>query len=361
MVLCRSRYKFIWFSDKHFTSSEAIVAHELAFTFFAGIPDQIVYDQDRVFITDENMGDIILTDEFRAYTRERSFSLHFCRKADPESKGKVENVVKFVKRNFLYNRPYEDIETLNIAAIDWLARTGNATMHGVTQKIPAREWESEKSFLKPCAPFTPQPRQQAYTLRKDNTLSWKSNFYTVPSGTYKGRGSQVMVAEDNGQIIVTDLEGKELCRHNIASGKGQKVKNTDHIRDKSAGITALIDQVCTLFDDPIKGQLLLSAIRTDKPRYIRDQVLIIRQCIEQNPKNCINLALDYCCKNEIKGAGDFKSVVAHYCLQQPAPEQQPEPAINPLNGAVNAAQLSDPAKSNIKDYELLVQNQPACR
>jgi transposase len=362
MVLSRSRYKYVWFSDTHFTAALAVIAHELAFTFFGGIPAEIVYDQDRVFITDENMGDIILTDDFKAYTRERSFSLRFCRKADPESKGKVENVVKYVKRNFLYNRPYEDLETLNIEAHGWLARTANALPHGFTQKAPAAEWEIEKAFLTPCLAYTPKPHQQAYTLRKDNTLSWKSNFYTVPSGTYKGRESRVLVAQDNGQIIVSDLSGKEICRHYIAAGKGQKVKNTDHTRDKASAITELIDQVCILLDDPIKGQLLFSVMRTDRPRYIRDQVLIMRDCIEQYPKQLINLGLDYCCKNGVKSASDFKAVVQEYSRQQkPLQKQQPTLVINPLSGAMNAAKLSEPAKSNIQDYEIALQNKPTCR
>lgn len=113
IVLSRSRYKYVWFSVERFMAETAILAHESAFIFIGGIPDVIVYDQDRVFIVDENKGDIILTDRFKAYTRERKFKLHFCRKSDPESKGKVENVIKYVKQSFLYNRPFEDIEVLN--------------------------------------------------------------------------------------------------------------------------------------------------------------------------------------------------------------------------------------------------------
>ena len=48
MVLSRSRYKYIWFTDKYFTSEVACEAHERAFAFIGGIPDQIVYDQDKV-------------------------------------------------------------------------------------------------------------------------------------------------------------------------------------------------------------------------------------------------------------------------------------------------------------------------
>lgn len=99
-VLSRSRYKYVWFSDQYFTSELAIEAHEKAFAFFGGIPDEIVYDQDKVFIVSENKGDIILTDRFKAYVKERSFKLYFCRRSDPESKGKIENVVSTPSRAF---------------------------------------------------------------------------------------------------------------------------------------------------------------------------------------------------------------------------------------------------------------------
>lgn len=355
IVLSRSRYKYIWFSDIHFTSELAVMAHELAFTYFEGIPTEIVYDQDRVFISDENRGDIVLTDGFKAYTRERSFTLRFCRKADPESKGKVENVVKYVKQNFLYNRPFEDISTLNINALAWLGRTANAMPHGVTQKSPVSEWEIEKSFLAPHIAYTSKPQQQPHTLRKDNTLSWKSNFYSVPSGTYQGRGSKVMVSTDDGKIVISDLTGKEICRHTIAAGKGQKIKNTDHTRDKAGAIAALIEQVSDLFDNPQLCKSFLSAIRSQKPRYIRDQVILVRQCIEQNEKQFINLALEYCCQNSISSAMDFKAVIEHYSRLAATEKQQPSStSINPLNGSLNAETLSEPAKSNINDYETLL-------
>ena len=149
MILSRSRFKYVWFSEHPFTSDLAIEAHEKAFGRFGGIPDEIVYDQDKVFMVDENQGDLILTDAFRAYTKERSFTLHFCRKADPESKGKVENGVKYVKQNFLYNRPYMNIETLNDEAIAWLGRTANVMPHNRTKKPPFDEWIIEKPFLSP--------------------------------------------------------------------------------------------------------------------------------------------------------------------------------------------------------------------
>lgn len=363
MVLSRSRYKFVWFSEVHFTALLSVMAHELAFKFFEGIPAEIVYDQDRVFINDENLGDIILTDDFKAYVRERSFKLRFCRKADPESKGKIENTVKYIKRNFLYNRPFEDIETLNNAAIAWLGRTANATEHGTTRLQPLAEWEIEKVFLSPYAAFEIKVKPQPYTVRKDNTISWKGCFYSVPAGTYKGRGSKVAVHTDNGCIILSDLQDKEICRHTIAVSKGQKVINTDHSRNKTERIDELINLVCALLDNEQQGRILLVAIRLHKPRYIRDHIAIVKQCVEKNDKQSINKALEYCCANNVNSALDFKSVVEKYS-RTTTTEKQPlqlVTAINPLNGTLTANRLTEPAKSSITDYDALLQIQPCCQ
>ena len=357
MVLSRSRYKYIWFTDKYFTSELACEAHERAFAFIGGIPDQIVYDQDKVFITSENHGDIILTDGFKAYTRERSFTLHFCRKSDPESKGKVENVVKYVKQNFLYNRPYEDIETLNAAALGWLGRTANLLPHNGTKKQPAIEWEIEKSFLTPYTECLVKQKRVTHTVRKDNTICWKSNYYSVPLGTYKGAGSIVVVNVEDDDLTICDMEGIEICRHLVFNGKGHTIKKTDHARDKKPAINQMVDQLCLLLDNPLQGRQFLNAIREARPRYIRDQILILKHTMEKHGQAVIEQALDYCCKNRISSATDFKAVAEQYA--RPVNEYLERAKVltmNPLNGSLPAAALVQPAQSSIADYQSIIQN-----
>jgi hypothetical protein len=356
MVLSRSRFKYLWFSDCPFTSELAIISHEKAFCFFGGIPDEIVYDQDKVFIVDENKGDLILTDAFRAYTKERPFTLHFCRKADPESKGKIENTVRYVKQNFLYNRSFYDIETLNDEAIAWLGRTANMMPHNRTMKPPYDEWIIEKPFLMFHTAFAVQPLQSPYTVRKDNAISWKGNFYSLPLGTYKGRGSEVWVKKENDKIIISDLLGNELCRHTISCGKGHVVSNTDHRRDKLGAIEELIQQVSQLFDDPCNAGLYLNAIKGEKPRYIRDQITLIRQTVEKHDKQTVNEALAYCCQYNIYSAVDFKSVAEQNTRNKTQQSQTIIERVNPLTGSLPPIATIKPETSKIMDYQILMQN-----
>ncbi|GAA6424519.1 hypothetical protein K090096B2_39210 [Bacteroides fragilis] len=149
IVLSRSRYKFIYFSRRPFDTGLAVYAHELAFEYFGGRPQKIIYDQDKVLIARANMGDLILTGKFQAFVKEQHFHPVFCHKADPESKGKVENVVKYVKTNFLTARIFQNVDRLNEEARLWLERTGNGKEHGTTHRIPLEEFAQEREYLVP--------------------------------------------------------------------------------------------------------------------------------------------------------------------------------------------------------------------
>jgi transposase len=303
--LSRSRYKYVWFSASKFTTVLSIEAHQKAFVFFEGIPTTVVYDQDRVFIVDENYGDIILTELFKTYTKDAGFNLHFCRKADPQSKGKIENIVKYIKRNFLYNRPFDDIETLNQEALAWLGRTANQLPHSFTRLQPSKEWEIEKQYLRPCRNIIPElPDRPLYTVRKDNSISFKGNYYSLPMGTYQGKGSQVALATDTGTISFFNTQQALICIHNINTGKGQRIINNDHRREKTGKINALAASICSQIDNPDDGTRFIECIRKARPRYIRDQLMLVQQTIDLHPREIISTALSYCCKHNLNSAAD---------------------------------------------------------
>lgn len=353
MVLSRSRFKFVWFINRPFTAWLAIQAHEAAFAYFNGIPNVVVYDQDKVFLVSENGGDIILTEEFKNYTRQRSFVLHFCRKADPQSKGKVENVVKYTKQNFLYNRTYFNIDTLNDEAVSWLGRTANSTSHGTTGKIPADEKIKEQPFLTSFHPLTIRPAKSTYAVRKDNTISYKGNFYSLPLGTFKGKQTSVCVHLDSTTLVITDATSEqEICRHSIPTGKGQKVLNTDHKRDKSTAINQMLDETARLFADPQQALAWLEMIRADKPRYIRDQLIIIRKAVARQDHENITKALEYCTDYHIYSAADFNDIL-DLKSDQPSVDCE-ESRINPLSGQAQDNAYIQPDKSNIDDYQSIL-------
>lgn len=355
MMLSRSRYKYVWFTLRHFTTELAVFAHEKAFQFFEGVAEEIVYDQDKVLLVSENKGDLILTSVFRQYVQAKGFKLRFCRKSDPESKGKIENIIKYIKNNFLYNRTFYNEETLNEEAIAWLGRTANALPHAFTKKEPWEEWVIEKSMLKA---FTPEPVQvpsMTYMVRKDNTISWKGNFYSVPYGTYHGRGSCLVARQEHNELIMMMPESlAELCRHTIPQEKGVKVINSDHKRDKSLLVEELILRVASQFSNPAAAKDWLAGIYKIKSRYMRDQLQIIQQVLaEPQASRVANEAMRFCHQNKIHSAVDFKDIIEQHLKDSMVKNEKGVQILNPLSGD-KLNKYIQPQKSSIQDYQKLL-------
>jgi hypothetical protein len=252
----------------------------------------------------------------------------------------------------LYNRPFLDIDLLNSEALAWLHRTANELAHSFTQKRPVAEWIIERDFLRPAYPVNiPAPKAEPYTVRKDNSFSFKGNLYSLPYDTYKGRGTKVALMQQDGLLVIFNGQQQELCRHTISTGVGQKIINNDHRRDKNQGLRELEDQFCSLTGEPEKARALITAIRQDKPRYVRDQLLLLLQIVRSTVPEVISEALLYCQQQPIAGAADFKAIVEH--LQRSAEQEQiMSLGRNPLNNQLPDQALIQPFTSSIKDYDM---------
>jgi len=99
VLLAASRYKYVIFQGRPFRTRDVIGLLLEAFDYFGGRPEELVIDQDRLMVVSENAGDIVCTKDFQQLVDEQEVKLWVCRRADPESKGKIENLVKFVKGN----------------------------------------------------------------------------------------------------------------------------------------------------------------------------------------------------------------------------------------------------------------------
>lgn len=351
LVLARSRYKFVFFSERPFTADLAVAAHELAFQFIGGYPKEVVYDQDRALLTDENKGNLTLTNSFRSYHSTRSFKLHFCRKRDPESKGKIENVIKFIKYNFLRGRIYYDMHTLNAQAIEWLERTANAKIHSTTHLVPAKEWLIEKNDLEPLREaFVPLDSALPYKARKDNTVGFRGNSYTLPVGTFKGPDTIILLMQQGDDLIILDIERKVIARHKLSHLKGKLVCNTNHYRDTSIAIDKLIDQVAAMFSDIAKANLYLKNICQQDIRYARDWVTVIQTVCKKYTTGQCDSALHFCIENSIFKTSDFESVLTSLIDQEPT-----EQIKNTERNLLQKAQYQvKPQTSNISDYNQIL-------
>ncbi|WP_392486811.1 IS21 family transposase [Haloimpatiens sp. FM7315] len=227
MVLSHSRYKYVLWSITPFTTSTFIDAHNKAFEYFGGMPVEIVYDQDRILTVSENNGDIIYTEGFQNDIDLMKYKVRLCRAFDPESKGKIEAVVKFAKYNFAHYRTFVDIDSLNDDCLRWLDRTGNGKVHETTKKIPAEVFSLEQEHLK-LVPHLFEKNSSdnslIYSVRKDNVILYKQVRYQVPKGTYAPSKEVKLLIKDMHMNIVDTDTNEVIASHKISIKKGDLVK-----------------------------------------------------------------------------------------------------------------------------------------
>jgi transposase len=314
-VLSHSRYKCAYWLDRPFTTRDVVTTHEEAFRYFEGIPHELVYDQDALLVVNENAGDIILTKEFQTYKEERKLNIHLCRKADPESKGKIENVVGYIKNNFAKHRVFHNLSQWNEQFEDWLQRTGNRNVHQTTKKRPAEVFSLEKQHLRPVSTsikMLPKSNSSiSRTVRKDNTILYASNRYSVPLGTYS-KVSEVYISVNEGQQIhiYEQVDGPMIAEHTIDPRRGILVQDRKHTRDRSKGIAAYIDSLSEQFENTSLAQRFFEGVRSTYPRYIRDQLQLISRTLKSLDDITKDQAKE-CMKRSIFSASEFRDITQY--------------------------------------------------
>ncbi len=310
MVLGRSRQKYVYFQSTPFTSKTAIYAHQLSFEYFCGSPQKLLYDQDRVFTKGENYGDIVFTQEFGRYTSGEVFTPVFCRKADPQTKGKVENVIKYIKHNFLLARRYYSDERLNSEVLDWLARTGNGKVSKATELIPMKEWEREREYLLTprMSPVKPEAEYREYRVRKDHTIRYKGNYYSLPRGTYQGASSVVRLYIQGDKLLITDSLNKTLAEHIIPQTKGGYISSAEHWKTPNISNSELYNQVLLGLGETSVAKSWMQRLGDKKRRYLRDNLISLKHSIGRYDKEIIKTTLELCNDKDVYNAADFADI-----------------------------------------------------
>lgn len=353
MVMSNSRYKFVYWVDKPFTADNFIMGHIKAFEFFGGRPKEIVYDQDKVLAVSENYGDIIYTEQFQAFINTVNFRTYLCRGADPESKGKIEAVVKYAKYGFANHRILHDIDSLNDDCLAWLKRTANAKAHETTKNIPAEVFAFEQQYLIPVPELSNTYNVKSnipYPVRKDNIVLYRSNRYRVPKGTYAPKKMVYMIVK-NEAISITDTETGEIyATHPLCHDKGRLIGHKRSERDTSRTQKQLEDNVSKILGGSETSKQFLYEIHKAKPRYYRDQLGVIKNiCHELTDNSLIQSSLNYCMERGLYSAGDFKSAMIY--LNEINNTSEKEPSSTKLPGLPKKYRNYSPQIRDLSTYE----------
>jgi transposase len=178
MTLSYSRTRFTHFTPRadmyHF-----LLCHKLAFEYFGGLPEEILYDQNRCVVLKPGIKDISLNSRFLDFAHHYNFRPRLCRIYRPETKGKVENTVKYVKGNFLSIQDTNNIAALNRRKRDWLFKINNK-VHSTTKEIPFKRLPKENLQDIKLVSAYDLYYMESRKVFNDSTFSFRSQRYSVP-------------------------------------------------------------------------------------------------------------------------------------------------------------------------------------
>jgi transposase len=160
LVLGYSRLLWLQFYARQ-TMATVFEALAAAFAYLGGVPRELLFDQMRSVIVDddrESGGRLLENPEFLRFATHWGFRIRACRPYRAQTKGKVERPIRYVRDNVVYGREFLGDGDLNAQALLWMDATANPRVHGTTHEAPRGRFErDERALLQPLPPggYTP--------------------------------------------------------------------------------------------------------------------------------------------------------------------------------------------------------------
>jgi len=201
--------------------------HEEAFRSLGGVPHEILYDRVKTVVlgTDER-GEIKWHPVFAAFAAYWGFVPRLCRAYRPQTKGKVEATIGYLRKNFLCGRTAYDLQDLRSQLAAWVATVANQRLHGTTHQSVAAAWDAEKPHLQPIGSRAPYPLlpTQLRKVARDAYVSYRANRYSVP---WQAAGQEVSLREVDGYLEIL-RDQQRLARHPLCAGRHQVITLPGH-------------------------------------------------------------------------------------------------------------------------------------
>ena len=304
-VLSCSRLMYVGLSFRPLDTKRFIQMHDEAFRYFGGVTEECIYDQTKMVVISEQYRELTLNQRFHQYATTAGYRIHACEGYDPESKGKVEAGVKYVKRDCFYGEQFADENAVHQHLHDWLETVANARVHGTTGQHPREHFEAlERSQLKPY--LVPQsllhlmPARETRKVDKTGLISWQANKYSVPMAWQQAR---VGVSAQDNQLLIHDLESGELiATHGLCKAKGRMIKNNNHYRDQAQRITDLEHSIDAILSDDL-GSALCQLLKRTSPRIYKDQLVAVRDLLMAHAPVDTTLLGELCERSELTATG----------------------------------------------------------
>jgi transposase len=238
MVLCYSRKLYVEFTLLE-RQEQFLSCHQNAFRYFGGVPRKVMLDNLKSAVLSHPAGQpAVYHPRYLDFARYCGFEPRACNVRAGNEKGRVENAVGYVKKNFLAGLELTSLAAVQCAARRWLDEVANCRLHAVTRRTPQDMFAEEK--LQPLAVDTvydPGLEREAVATSLFR-VHFDGNRYSVPA-RYAGTRVRLRAYADKvllyraGVLIATHLRSYERGRDLVdPEHESTLVTQRRHARDQ---------------------------------------------------------------------------------------------------------------------------------
>jgi Integrase core domain len=222
-VLAWSRVRFVRFAaDEKAATTMALLAE--CFEVLGGVPRTVLADRMGCLKAGVVANVVVPTADYVRFATHYGFRPDFCEAADPESKGIVEALVGYAKRDLMV--PLEmaepsvtdlvDLTAANAAAAGWCSEV-NGVVHSQICAVPADRLEAERELLGPLPSLRLEvgPKPISRKVDKLSCVRFGSARYSVPTRLI---GQTVLITVATGRVQVLEpFTGQIVAEHALVA------------------------------------------------------------------------------------------------------------------------------------------------
>jgi transposase len=200
-----------------------------ALEFFGGTPASVWVDNMKTAVLSHAVGlPPVFHPRFLEMAGHYGFEPKACGVRQPQAKGRVENGVGYVKKNFLRGLELSGPSAMNLAVRRWLDTVANIRVHRETQQKPDELFERERPALRPLNPVpfdtgVLRPIRATHQCR----VVLDTNRYSVP---YEYASRRLTLKLTDQQLWLYDNQ-KLLAQHVRCYDRHRDFENPDHVRE----------------------------------------------------------------------------------------------------------------------------------
>ena len=169
----------------------------------------------------------VFNPKYADFARHWGFQISACNVRSPAEKGRVENAVGYVKKNFLAGLELPDFAALASAARLWVDTVADVRIHAATHERPIDRFEDERAHLQRLNP-TGFDLGRISLVRASATcrVALESNHYSVPP-LLAGQRLTLKAYPDRVCVYHQD---RLVARHPRSMDRHRDIEDPEHVR-----------------------------------------------------------------------------------------------------------------------------------